>query len=121
MEGEQGHITLVNGATDKKAKGVVEENNFRRDKRVEVITDSAWVQKVAGELGRQLAAWPATHLLFGEMERQQIVVGVRAPKQPALPYWGSCQVHLVQFSLQEQWSRASTVRLVRLGCGGSGS
>ena len=65
LEGEEGYIALGNDAADRKAKAAVQEIHLRGDKRAEVIADNAWVQQVAAELGRQLAAWPTTHQLFG--------------------------------------------------------
>ena len=71
MEGEERCTALDNDAADKKAKEAVGESNLRGDERAELSADNTWVRKVAAERGRQLAAWPATHQLFGELELQQ--------------------------------------------------
>ena len=84
LEGEERFIALGNDAADKKAKAAVGENNLRGDLRAKVIADNAWGQKVATELGRQLAAWPTTHLLFGELERQQREVTLRTKPTPKM-------------------------------------
>ena len=61
---------LGNDAADKRAKAAVAEGEVRGDVQKKICDSNAWGYKVACELGRSLAAWPPTHVLFGELTKQ---------------------------------------------------